>query len=169
MMWSNLLLRRPSADGSIYPYSLVWQSRQASKHFQVTHNSKVEVTTIMKLKGMGNILFVKDFEKMAEFYENVLNLNSDVNEKGWRKYTVGGGTFALHAIPKGIADAIQISNPPRAREETPFKPVFQVDDLPNARNELLSAGVKPLYPNSKPNNQRLDLLDPEGNVFQITS
>ena len=98
-----------------------------------------------------------------------MNLSPDASESGWRRYSIGRATFSLHAIPEHLADMIDISDPPIVRSNTPFKPVFRVRDITSARQELPDAGVRLLDPKSEPNSHRLDLLDPEGNVFQITS
>ncbi len=123
---------------------------------------------IMKVLGLGNILFVKDFDKMVRFYEGVMNLEPVARERGWRQYAIGDATFSLHAIPEHIANTIDIADPPIVRGDTPFKPVFHVADFPAAKQRLLASGAWLLDPSSASSHQRLDLLDPEGNVFQIT-
>jgi hypothetical protein len=48
--------------------------------------------------------------------------------------------LALHAIPPYIAAQIQITRPPRAREETPLKLLFEVRILARSRQPRLNAG-----------------------------
>ncbi len=36
----------------------------------------------MKVEGIGSILFVKNFHKMAGFYEGMMNLSPDASESG---------------------------------------------------------------------------------------
>ena len=111
------------------------------------------------------IVFVKDFGRMADFYTHVLGLRP-INEErteAWVEFEAGGIRFALHAIPPNIADAIEIAQPPRAREENPIKLTFEVDDFAAARARSESLGAKILDRSWG----TCDVIDPEGNIFQI--
>jgi len=59
-----------------------------------------------------------------------------------------------------------IETPPKAREETPIKLVFESEDVTAARVHLISHGAIMFEP--RPSGG-CDGLDPEGNVFQIVS
>lgn len=121
----------------------------------------------VQIVGIANMLFVKDFERMTAFYEETLGLEPEVSAfDGWRRYPVGSGSFALHAIPSPYADSIVIDDPPAVREGTPLKPIFFVADLAAARKELIQRGVRPLHEDA-PSGEFDDFVDPEGNVFQI--
>ena len=71
------------------------------------------------------MLFVKDLPRMAAFYSEVLGLPLKSQSETWVEFE----GFALHAIPAAIAAEIEILSPPAAREEMPFKPVFEVEDV----------------------------------------
>ena len=117
----------------------------------------------MKLRGA--VLFVKEFDRMLGFYQGALGLAVLPGQsEGWALLDAGGATLALHAIPEEFAKDIAISSPPAAREETPLKLVFEVPDLDAARAHLAAHGAVVLEP--KPWGA-CDVLDPEGNVFQI--
>ncbi len=112
------------------------------------------------------IVFVKDLPRMTAFYVDGVGLRVVPGSAadGWVELDAGGATLALHAIPAAIAARITIGDPPAAREDTPIKLVFAVDDLDAARARLAAHGAVMSEPRSWP---ACDGVDPEGNVFQI--
>jgi catechol 2,3-dioxygenase-like lactoylglutathione lyase family enzyme len=114
------------------------------------------------VKLHGAILFVKDLDRMASFYGETLGLPALPASctTSWLSFEAG---FGLHAIPPHIADEIEITNPPRIREETPIKLIFTVTDLAGEVSRLQAPGVQlELKPWGA-----ADGIDPEGNVFQL--
>ncbi len=111
------------------------------------------------------IIFVKDLNRMAEFYGQALGLKpvAETRMENWVEFEAGAAKFALHAIPSEIADQIQISSPPQPREQNPVKLSFEVADVAYECQRLESLGVTVV--------QRpwgtYDAIDPEGNVFGI--
>lgn len=111
------------------------------------------------------MIYVKDLERMAAFYENTLGLKpvEETRLENWVEFEAGNTRFSLHAIPSQIAQQIEISSPPRPREKNPIKLSFEVDDAAAERARLESLGVTIV--------QRpwgaYDGIDPEGNVFGI--
>ena len=109
------------------------------------------------------MIFVKDFIRMADFYTNALGLKpvEETRLDNWVEFEAG---FSLHAIPQEIAAGIQISTPPRPREQDPIKLSFEVEDLAQERKRLEALGVTII--------ERtwggIDGVDPEGNVFGMT-
>ena len=120
------------------------------------------------MKLQRAILFAKDMKRMTAFYRDALGLRPlpEKSSEGWVEFEAGGAGLALHAIPDQIAQGIEILNPPRAREETPIKLVFQVDDLEAARAHLTAQGATMFKPRAR---SSCDGVDPEGNVFQIVT
>ncbi len=113
------------------------------------------------------ILFAKDMDLMIGFYCRTLGLSlvPGTASPTWAELGAGGAALALHAIPAEVAKSITITSPPRAREETPIKLVFAVQDVEAERTRLVAAGV----PMSEMRAWgACDGVDPEGNVFQIT-
>ena len=109
------------------------------------------------------LLYVKDLEVMTRFYENVLGAAVTERSPG---YVVLDAQLALHAIPPQYAADIAIAVPPVAREEAATKLVFVTDDVGAAcvRVEALGGIALPeRWPGAR------DVLDPEGNVFQLTA
>ena len=111
------------------------------------------------------MIYAKDLARMANFYGDTLGLAAlpENRTDKWAEFEAGGVRLALHAIPPHIAADIKILTPPEAREETPFKLIFAVDDTPSEQRRLEALGVTIL---PRPWNG-FDALDPEGNIFHI--
>ena len=119
----------------------------------------------MKLKTA--LIYVKDLDRMAAFYNRVLGLKpvNETRTDTWVEFEAGGARLALHAIPTAIAELIEIASPPEAREDMPIKLIFAVEDLDAECDSLSSSGV----PLTRRPWGAADGLDPEGNVFQIST
>ena len=108
------------------------------------------------------MIFVKDLNRMADFYTNTLGLKpvDGTRLENWVEFEDG---FSLHAIPAEIAAGIRITMPPRAREQNPVKLSFEVENVASERKRLEALGVTLI--------ERawgaIDGVDPEGNVFGI--
>lgn len=114
------------------------------------------------------IIFAKDMQQLAEFYHEALGLPviAAPTAPGWLELDAGGVRLALHAIPPRTARQIEITHPPRAREENPIKLVFEVDDLEAMRRRLVQHGATMFEPRST---GICEGLDPEGNVFSLVA
>ena len=117
----------------------------------------------MRLNGV--MLYVKNFDRMAAFYEDALNAKPTMTTKTgtWIEFSLETIKLALHAIPEQYANEIEISSPPQAREDAPTKLLFEVVDLDIESKRLESLGAVVLR---RPWGT-CDVLDPEGNIFQI--
>jgi len=117
------------------------------------------------------MLYVKDLPRMRNFYQQMLGAESLHTEwtDTWALFDAGDGVrFALHAIPAGIAESISISSPPEPRESSPVKLIFAVDNVPEERQRLEALGITMLQRPWQGSDQ-CDGIDPEGNIFQISS
>jgi predicted enzyme related to lactoylglutathione lyase len=114
------------------------------------------------------LLYVKDLPRMTAFYRDALQLATlpDRSSDGWTELDAGGATIGLHAIPEHIARDIEITSPPAAREEGAMKLIFGVEDVESARARLTAHGAV-MFEGTPWG--ACDGLDPEGNVFQISS
>ena len=124
----------------------------------------------MQYELAGSILFARDMEKMARFYRDVLGLEpvpSDYPPEEFLPLCAGAAIVSLHEIPSPYRDGIEIADPPEPRSGTPIKLVFRVDDVLKAREDLIGRGVQMRQPFME--GSRCDGIDPEGNVFQLTS
>jgi predicted enzyme related to lactoylglutathione lyase len=112
------------------------------------------------------VLFAKDMQRMAEFYHEALGLPliAAPMAPGWLEFDAGSVRLALHALAPRVARQIEITSPPRAREESPLKLLFEVDDIDAARRRLVQYGATMFEPRST---GVCDGLDPEGNVFSL--
>jgi predicted enzyme related to lactoylglutathione lyase len=110
------------------------------------------------------MIYVKDLPRMKAFYSQLLGVKP-VNEKWvdeWAEFDTGSARFALHAIPADIARQIEISSPPKAREQDPVKLTFEVENVDAERGRLASLGATMVQ---RPWGSWDG--DPEGNVFGI--
>jgi predicted enzyme related to lactoylglutathione lyase len=117
------------------------------------------------------MIYVKDFPRMKEFYRQMLGaqpVNTESTDT-WALFHANGTRFALHAIPAEYARNIEISSPPKARETSPVKLIFAVDNLPAERNRLEAMGVTMFQRPWQDATQECEGVDPEGNVFQIST
>ena len=116
------------------------------------------------------VVFAKSKKKVSAFYRQTLGL--DVSEEGPTHDLLQGKGIevVVHSIPRKYAAEINITKPPRIREEMPFKPAFVVPDLEAVRIAAKTTGGF-LKPNEAAWHFRgatvLDGWDPEGNVVQF--
>ena len=113
------------------------------------------------------LIFVADLPRMQAFYAGVLGLPVLDASPGFVRLDAGGAVVALHAIPPEVAGPV--ADPPVAREDTCLKLGFHVDDVDAERARLVAAGVTMRDPVRFGALAFCDGLDPEGNVFQITT
>jgi catechol 2,3-dioxygenase-like lactoylglutathione lyase family enzyme len=111
------------------------------------------------------ILFVEDMPRMQAFYQGTLGVPVITAEPGWVQLDAGGVVFALHAIKAGPKQP----EPPPARIDTYIKLCFHVDDVDAVRGTLIGAGVPMRDVHRYQGMVFCDGVDPEGNVFQITT
>jgi catechol 2,3-dioxygenase-like lactoylglutathione lyase family enzyme len=108
------------------------------------------------------MIFVKDIDRMAAFYTDVLGFKAIESTRlsNWVEFESG---LSLHAIPRQIAENIVIASPPRPRETGAVKLFFEVADPEAERPKLAALGIQIL---ERPWGG-WDAVDPEGNVFQL--
>jgi predicted enzyme related to lactoylglutathione lyase len=126
---------------------------------------------IAHMRLSSAMLYVKDLERMKQFYSTMLGVqptNQDWTDT-WASFDTGGARFALHAIPAEIAQRIEITAPPAPREKDPVKLIFEVKDVESERARLESLGIRILRRPWQQPGVACDAVDPEGNVFQICS
>jgi len=107
------------------------------------------------LKMARVILFTNQMDKMTAFYRDVLGLPQVTDEKGWREFSAGGVTVALH------------SGPPSPGRKGP-KIVFFAKDVAAMRAVLVKRGAT----FGKAGEGELQLCngkDPDGNPIQLSN
>jgi catechol 2,3-dioxygenase-like lactoylglutathione lyase family enzyme len=111
------------------------------------------------------IVFVEDVARMQAFYQGTLGLPVITAEPGWVRLDAGGVVLALHAIKPGP----QRPGPPPERLDSYLKLCFHVDDIDSARAALVATGVTMRELHHHGGAAFCDGVDPEGNIFQITT
>lgn len=124
----------------------------------------------MNVPKPGAVLFAKQLERLAKFYEQVLSMAVAHSAPDHVVLETVFFELVIHAIPESIAATIRISVPPEVREETPIKLMFPVTSIDEARVRAASLGGW-LAPREKEweaaGIRACDGVDPEGNVFQV--
>jgi predicted enzyme related to lactoylglutathione lyase len=113
----------------------------------------------------GAMLFVKDLDRMAVFYRDVVGLRpiEETRLENWVEFSGDGTRFSLHAIPLAVASGIQIDSPPRPREQASAKLTFAVQNVETTLQKIDEMGLPLLR---RPWG-RTEAVDPEGNVFAV--
>lgn len=112
------------------------------------------------------IIFVEDVARMQAFYHGTLGLPVITAEPGWVRLDAGGAVLALHAIPPA---ALPPPGAPAERRDACIKLCFHVEDVEAARDGLIAAGIRMRDVHRHGAAAFCDGIDPEGNVFQITT
>src|SRR5687767_12404039 len=88
------------------------------------------------------MIFVKNLAQAAEFYHRVFGLEpQSTSDPGFMVLgPPGERCIALHAIPASIAEQINITVPPRRRDDVAYKVCFEVADLEASRSAIIAAG-----------------------------
>jgi catechol 2,3-dioxygenase-like lactoylglutathione lyase family enzyme len=110
----------------------------------------------MKLELRRIILFTANLEAMSRFYAEVLGLERMGSTRGWRDFSAGACSIALHE-----GDAKRGSRPPKL--------AFYAADVAATRATLIRRGAKIGKVMSTAAFDLCDGKDPDGNPFQISS
>jgi predicted enzyme related to lactoylglutathione lyase len=118
----------------------------------------------------GAVVFAKDLQRMARFYERVLSLAVVHAEADHVVLESAVQQIVIHAIPPRWAAGITIAVPPERREDTPIKLFFAVDSIDALRATAAALGGR-IDPPARAWQARgfraVDGHDPEGNVLQL--
>lgn len=123
----------------------------------------------MSAKGQaGVVLYVKNMERVAQFYAQLLGLQEKNRLPGWVALASAAFQLELHAIPADIAERIHISMPPQRRENVALKFFVTVPSLADAGAIADSLGGALLQAAwAGPDFRACNAMDCEGNVFQL--
>ena len=117
------------------------------------------------------VIFAVNVKAMADFYEAVAGFSADPRAGDSKKdIRLGkeGEELLIHSIPPQIAKTIVIETPPLAREESAMKPIFDVESLSSALEQVtLRGGLVTDRTFTLDGLTRHDIVDPEGNVVQL--
>ncbi|MEP6591577.1 MAG: VOC family protein [Gemmatimonadota bacterium] len=115
-------------------------------------------------------MFVKDVQRLARFYKEVIEMAEVHGDKDHVVLDAGGFQLVLHGIPTTIAAALTITDPPLVRADMPIKICLPVESIARARARAAELGGN-VGPQGTEWQARgctaCDGFDPEGNVFQV--
>jgi predicted enzyme related to lactoylglutathione lyase len=114
------------------------------------------------------VVFSVNVRRLAAFYEAVLEVNPHHEPSGDIRLIGHREEVLVHSIPATIAKTIEVRTPPEPREGSALKPVFDVESL-EAAVEQVSAkgGVVTARTFTLNGLTRRDVIDPDGNVIQL--
>ena len=135
------------------------------------------------------MIFAKDLRRLRDFYCDVLGFTllpgqSDPDEflelepgdpavgrtsPARGQTSPSRGRIVLHRIPDAIAHDIEITDPPGPRSDTALKFILHTAEPEAVHQGLETLGVQvgPLHKWAKA--RYFDVVDPEGNVFQVSN
>ena len=118
------------------------------------------------------IIYAKDPDGLAAFYSAVLGMRETERTEGFVTLAAASHSLVIVRMREEIAATVEISSPPRRRENVALKPVFPVDDVLDA-SAAAAANGGTVDPKNRPwtfqGAVRIDCLDPEGNVIQLAA
>jgi predicted enzyme related to lactoylglutathione lyase len=114
------------------------------------------------MKLAQTILFVENMARMKTFYGSVLGLPVLEDGAEWARFAGGGCVLALHSLPPVTTNFVE-------RNDSYIKLCFHSDDVAKTRADLVGRGVKMRELHQFGAATFCDGVDPEGNIFQITS
>ncbi len=118
----------------------------------------------------GAVIYAKDLARVSRFYEQVAGLHVAHAEDDHVVLMSGAFQLVLVAVPERLAASIELTDPPRLREDTAIKLVLVVTDLAATRDMAPSLGGRLLPAAREWSFQGMrvcDGHDPEGNVVQF--
>jgi hypothetical protein len=122
------------------------------------------------LSKPGAVLFAKNVSRVAKFYVGVAGLSATHSDGDVTVLESGSQQLVIHRVPDRIAKTIEISSPPKLRENAVAKLIFPVTSIAEARRTAGALGGE-LKPKNKEFEARgfraCDGHDPEGNVIQF--
>jgi predicted enzyme related to lactoylglutathione lyase len=107
---------------------------------------------------------------MRTFYERCLGLRVRDAAGDYAVLESDMWRVSLVVVPPSVAATIQLSMPPRRREQTPIKLAFRVPKIDDLRSPAAALGGQVDPPSTEWDFlgfRRCDATDPEGNVIQL--
>jgi len=116
------------------------------------------------------VVFAKNVDRVATFYREMISMSVVHTDHDHVVLDSESMQLVVHAIPREIADAIKITDPPEVREGLPIKLCLPVSSIAEARSKATALGgnVDPKEDEWQARGFRAcDGYDPEGNVVQL--
>jgi predicted enzyme related to lactoylglutathione lyase len=125
---------------------------------------------VANLVKSGAVIFAKDIERVARFYEGAIPMTMMAQKDGVIRLENETVQLVIHSLPSDVASQIEIATPPTLRMQSAVKLVFAIDSLKRVRGVAtgLGGGIKPASAAFNWAGFRAcDGHDPEGNVIQF--
>jgi predicted enzyme related to lactoylglutathione lyase len=114
------------------------------------------------------VVFSPYVGRLVVFYETVLGATPLNERSGDIRLLDGRDEVLVHSIPQQVARSIEVTSPPAPRENSPLKPVLDVDSFAVALASVESTGgVVTSQAFSLHGLTRHNILDSDGNVIQL--
>jgi predicted enzyme related to lactoylglutathione lyase len=125
-----------------------------------------QVATVFEMSSL--VVFSVNVRRLAAFYEAVLGANPRHEPSGDIRLIGDREEVLVHSIPAKTAKTIEVRTPPEPREGSAMKPVFDVESLEAAMEQVnAKGGVVTARTFSIDGLTRHDVIDPDGNVIQL--
>lgn len=123
-----------------------------------------------RTQNAGAVIYAKDIHRVSTFYEQVAGLTITHAEDDHVVLASDALQLVVVAVPARLAASIEVTVPPRVREDAAIKLVLPVVELATARRAAGSLGgqLHPAEHEWEFQGLRVcDGHDPEGNVVQF--
>lgn len=120
--------------------------------------------------NFGAVVYAKDLNRLAGFYERIADLKLHHRDATYALLQDGPFELIVHQIPAPIAASIEIASPSIRRDDTAVKLVFGVNSIAAARAAAGALGGKVDAVEREWRFGRFTVCDghdPEGNVIQL--
>jgi len=116
------------------------------------------------------VVFSIDVRRLTVFYEAVLGAKPNYEPSGDIRLLGDRMEVLVHSVPAEIAKTMEVRTPPEPREGSAIKPVFDVESLGAALQQVKArGGVVTGRAFGIDGSTRNDVIDPDGNVIQLRS
>jgi predicted enzyme related to lactoylglutathione lyase len=117
---------------------------------------------------IGLVLYASHPDQMATFYGSLFEMERSEIDGTSFSLVSPGMEFHIVKSPDGVASARTLSSPPAPREHTPLKFSIEVSSIDQLATAAQALGGVPRGESWNWHSRRhLDIVDLEGNIFQV--
>ena len=116
----------------------------------------------------GVLIYAKDFQSLASFYERVLGMQRLHEDEHIIVLESAALQLVIHALPAEIAARVKIGTPPQRRADVALKFFVTVPAIADAESAAQALGGQVFDERWQgPGFAACNAMDREGNVFQL--
>ena len=116
----------------------------------------------------GVLIYAKDFQSLASFYERVLGMQRLHEDEHIIVLESAALQLVIHALPAEIAARVRIGTPPQRRADVALKFFITVPAIAEAESAAQALGGQVFDERWQgPGFAACNAMDKEGNVFQL--